>query len=302
MELSATRVQARATLHWDYVEDPRVSTSRCISCRCIWPRFRFLFKAGLSTSASKLRTTTRRWKGQTTLEVGFSKNDEIVVGLVFTSPRVVKSTFGADDSDATTTSTKRSSDVPPSTTVVLLELGLRYALPSTTVVLLDLGRQTRALGEGGLALRLTGSASWFVGFATPPEALMLVETQTTFYRGRQVGQWAPPRSSCPFSLPSVYFLLRSFGPTQPWLAEAHFGRCRQISADSLTSAVSPLPDNGDCHCQVSRWCRAVAAGLRTRLRWLTTASSWQTLASSAKGFQRGRRLQHRSPWHQGVLC
>ena len=29
--------------------------------------FAFLFEAGLSTSASRLRTTTRRWKGQTTL-------------------------------------------------------------------------------------------------------------------------------------------------------------------------------------------------------------------------------------------
>ena len=36
-----------------------------------------------------------------TLEVGFSVNVEIVVGLVFRSPHSVKSTLGADDSDAT---------------------------------------------------------------------------------------------------------------------------------------------------------------------------------------------------------
>jgi hypothetical protein len=56
---------------------------------------------------------------KTTLEVGFSENIEIVVGLVFMSPRFLKSTFGADDSDATfagdaTSSSSRLSN-PPTT-------------------------------------------------------------------------------------------------------------------------------------------------------------------------------------------
>ena len=54
-----------------------------------------------------------------TFEVGFSVDVEIVVGLVFRSPHFVKSTFGADDSDATfagdaTSSSSRLSN-PPTT-------------------------------------------------------------------------------------------------------------------------------------------------------------------------------------------
>ena len=56
---------------------------------------------------------------KTTLEVGFSENVEIVVGLVFTSLHFVKSTFGADDTEATfvgdaTSSSSRLSN-PPTT-------------------------------------------------------------------------------------------------------------------------------------------------------------------------------------------
>ena len=56
--------------------------------------FAFLFKAGLSTSTSKLQTTTRQWKGRTALEVGFSTKVEILVGIVLMSPHFVKSTWG----------------------------------------------------------------------------------------------------------------------------------------------------------------------------------------------------------------
>ena len=146
----------------------------------IWPRFRSPLQGWTLRVYIKPADNNSTVEGADDSGGRLIQDNEDVVGLTFMSLQFVKPICWADDSDATTMSTRRSSDAPPSTTVVLLELGLGYAPPSTTVVLLDLGRQARTLGEGGLALRLTGSACWFVGFVTPPEALLPVETQTTF--------------------------------------------------------------------------------------------------------------------------
>ena len=117
---------------------------------------------------------------KTTLEVGFSENVEIVEGSVLRSPHFVKSTFGADDSDATFVATHASSSIDC--------------------------RARRRRSDGG----------WFVSFAAPPDPSGLL-------RHRR--------------------LLRDDNLDNG-------GRCRQISAGSLTSAVLPLPDIGNCQCQV----------------------------------------------------
>ena len=66
LELSAARVQARATLLWEDVAwDPLVSEILVLFVLIKLAAVSLSnFKLGLSTSASMLRTTTRRWKGQ----------------------------------------------------------------------------------------------------------------------------------------------------------------------------------------------------------------------------------------------